>query len=79
MNRECDGDLITAIDGRIWYRCFWDGTLLKVVGKSFVFRDGDCPHCHRKIGFVTRNKATVRQREELVLADGKAILIPSAG
>lgn len=44
-NRDCNGDFY-AIEGKPFYRCFWDSTQLDA---SQLKEDVECPHCRRKI------------------------------
>jgi hypothetical protein len=55
MNRQCNGDYY-EVDGRQWYRCLWDGSVLEVTGAVET-----CPNCKRKIAAEAHGAVVQKQ------------------
>ncbi len=47
-NRNCNGKFFRIIDEQ-WYRCMWDGALMKIRWFGSLKNGDKCPNCQRKI------------------------------
>lgn len=66
MNRSCNG-IIFRLRRRWYYRCMYDGTVLRLMSGDDVAGKG-CPHCNRPAEPVSCENVRVETREVVILS-----------